>query len=180
MEKSFRIDYFNNKDYFQGVVMAFLDKMKEYLDKGVEVSKEALSKAGDAVQDFSDKSVTKIETHQLISRQNKEYRALGQAVLKFFEENPSASLSADNSLISGIMAEIQRLEKEIVQREESLKAKEQDESLKAKEQDDTTASSQEDDETAPKDTSVRDTSVFDTHDASALKAEATDAEFTKS
>ena len=176
MEKSFRIDYFNNKDYFQGVVMAFLDKMKEYLDKGVEVSKEALSKAGDAVQDFSDKSVTKIETHQLISRQNKEYRALGQAVLKFFEENPSASLSADNSLISGIMAEIQRLEKEIVQREESLKAKEQY---------DTTASAQEDDETAPKDTSVRDTSVFDTHvsdthDASALKAEATDAEFTKS
>ena len=176
MEKSFRIDYFNNKDYFQGVVMAFLDKMKEYLDKGVEVSKEALSKAGDAVQDFSDKSVTKIETHQLISRQNKEYRALGQAVLKFFEENPSASLSADNSLISGIMAEIQRLEKEIVQREASLKAKEQD---------DTTASAQEDDETAPKDTSVRDTSVFDTHvsdthDASASKAEATDAEFTKS
>ena len=156
--------------------MAFLDKMKEYLDKGVEVSKEALSKAGDAVQDFSDKSVTKIETHQLISRQNKEYRALGQAVLKFFEENPSASLSADNSLISGIMAEIQRLEKEIVQREESLKAKEQY---------DTTASAQEDDETASKDTSVRDTSVFDTHvsdthDASALKAEATDAEFTKS
>ena len=176
MEKSFRIDYFNNKDYFQGVVMAFLDKMKEYLDKGVEVSKEALSKAGDAVQDFSDKSVTKIETHQLISRQNKEYRALGQAVLKFFEENPSASLSADNSLISGIMAEIQRLEKEIVQREESLKAKEQD---------DTTASAQEDDETATKDTSVKDTSVFDTgvsdtHDASASKAEATDAEFTKS
>ena len=176
MEKSSRIDYFNNKDYFQGVVMAFLDKMKEYLDKGVEVSKEALSKAGDAVQDFSDKSVTKIETHQLISRQNKEYRALGQAVLKFFEENPSASLSTDNSLISGIMAEIQRLEKEIVQREESLKAKEQG---------DTTASAQEDDETAPKDTSVRDTSVFDTHvsdthDASASKAEATDAEFTKS
>lgn len=153
--------------------MAFLDKMKEYLDKGVEVSKEALSKAGDAVQDFSDKSVTKIETHQLISRQNKEYRALGQAVLKFFEENPSASLSADNSLISGIMAEIQRLEKEIVQREESLKAKEQG---------DTTASAQEDDETATKDTSVFDTHVSDTHDEAtvASKAEATDAEFTKS
>ena len=133
--------------------MAFLDKMKEYLDKGVEVSKEALSKAGDAVQDFSDKSVTKIETHQLISRQNKEYRALGQAVLKFFEENPSATLSADNSLISGIMEEIQRLEKEIVQREESLKDKEQG---------DTATPTDEADST------------------SAPEAEATDAEFTKS
>ena len=81
--------------------MAFLDKMKEYLDKGVEVSKEALAKAGDVVQDFSDKSVTKIEAHQLVSRQNKEYRSLGQAVLKFFEENPDSSLSADNSAING-------------------------------------------------------------------------------
>lgn len=133
--------------------MAFLDKMKEYLDKGVEVSKEALSKAGDAVQDFSDKSVTKIETHQLISRQNKEYRALGQAVLKFFEENPSATLSADNSLISGIMEEIQRLEKEIVQREESLKAKEQGDTATLTDEPDST---------------------------SAPEAEATDAEFTKS
>ncbi len=104
--------------------MAFLDKMKEYLDKGVEVSKEALSKAGDAVQDFSDKSVTKIESHQLVSRQNKEYRLLGEAVEKFFAENPGASLSADNSVISGILEEIRRLEKEIAQREESLKSKE--------------------------------------------------------
>ena len=133
--------------------MAFLDKMKEYLDKGVEVSKEALSKAGDAVQDFSDKSVTKIETHQLISRQNKEYRALGQAVLKFFEENPSATLSADNSLISGIMEEIQRLEKEIVQREESLKAKEQGDTA---------------------------TPTDEAGSTSAPEVEATDAEFTKS
>jgi malonyl CoA-acyl carrier protein transacylase len=108
----------------QGVVMAFLDKMKEYLDKGVEVSKEALSKAGEAVQDFSDKSVTKIESHQLVSRQNKEYRLLGQAVEKFFAENPGASLSADHSVISGILEEIKRLEKEIAQREEILKAQE--------------------------------------------------------
>ena len=76
--------------------MAFLDKMKEYLDKGVEVSKEALSKAGDAVQDFSDKSVTKIESHQLVSRQNKEYRSLGHAVLKFFEENLSTKRIVDD------------------------------------------------------------------------------------
>ena len=108
--------------------MAFLDKMKEYLDKGVEVSKEALTKAGDAVQDFSDKSVTKIESHQLVSRQNKEYRALGLAVRQFFETNPSDTLSADNSSISGILQEIYRLDKEIAQREENLKAKEQKDS----------------------------------------------------
>ena len=122
--------------------MAFLDKMKEYLDKGVEVSKEALSKAGDAVQDFSDKSVTKIESHQLVSRQNKEYRSLGHAVLKFFEENPGSSLSADNSAINGIIQEIKRLEKEIILREESLKAKEHHETAPSADESTSTSTSQ--------------------------------------
>lgn len=107
---------------FEGEYMAFIDKMKEYLDKGVEVSKEALTKAGDVVQDLSDKGVTKIETHQLVSRQNKEYRALGQAVRQFFEDNPSGSLTAQDSRIAGIITEIQRLDKEIDLREESLKS----------------------------------------------------------
>lgn len=101
--------------------MAFLEKMKEYLDKGVEVSKDALSKAGDAVQNFSEKSVTKIETHQLQSRQNKEYRALGLAVYQFFEDNPSGCLSSTDGSISGIIQEIERLAKEIKVREETLK-----------------------------------------------------------
>lgn len=140
--------------------MAFLEKMKEYLDKGVEVSKEALSKAGDVVQDFSDKSVTKIESHQLVSRQNKEYRALGQAVQKFFEENPTATLSADNSAIGGIIDEIQRLEKEIAQREEILKSWEHN---------DTTSSEDS--------TSTADFCEGDSPDSA---TEATDVEFTKS
>lgn len=151
--------------------MAFLDKMKVYLDKGVEVSKEALSKgvevskealskAGEAVQDFSDKSVTKIEAHQLVSRQNKEYRALGLAVQKFFEENPSGTLTRDNSLIQGILQEIARLEKEIAEREESLE--------KSNETDSVTSSSS--------------TSSFTAADASGFEdsSDATDAEFTKS
>ena len=37
--------------------MAFVDKVKDFMDKGVEVSKTALTKAGEAVQDFSEKSV---------------------------------------------------------------------------------------------------------------------------
>ena len=37
-----------------------LEKMKEYFDKGIEVSKDAITKASGAVQDFGDKSVVKI------------------------------------------------------------------------------------------------------------------------
>lgn len=159
--------------------MAFLDKMKVYLDKGVEVSKEALSKgvevskealskAGDAVQDFSDKSVTKIETHQLISRQNKEYKALGLAVQKFFDENPTGSLTGDNSLIQGILQEITRLEKEIAEREESLKEAKDGKSDGENDTSDSTADSS-------------DTSSFASTDSANFvdSSDATDAEFTK-
>ena len=41
---------------------------------------------------------------------------------QFFEDNPSGSLSAQDSRIAGIIAEIQRLDKEIAQREDSLKS----------------------------------------------------------
>ncbi len=101
--------------------MDILDKVKEYLDKGMEVSKEALSKAGDAVQDFSDKSVTRIEARQLASRRDKEFRSLGQAVCQLFRDDPATRLAADDSRISGILQEIQRLDKEIERREESLR-----------------------------------------------------------
>ena len=44
--------------------MDFFDKMKDFMDKGIEVSKEAILKAGSKVQDIGDKSVTKIEAIQ--------------------------------------------------------------------------------------------------------------------
>lgn len=142
--------------------MAFLDKMKEYLDKGVEVSKDALSKAGDAVQDFSEKSVTKIETRQLQSRQNKEYRALGLAVYQFFEENSSGSLSSTDSRIAGFIQEIQRLTKEIERREEALKSESKDKASSTKNSEDTNSFSA----SSPDATSDE-------------KDDVTDAEFTK-
>ena len=43
----------------------FGNKVKDLFSRGTQASKEALSKAGDKVQDFTDKSVTKIEIHKL-------------------------------------------------------------------------------------------------------------------
>ncbi|AEE17159.1 hypothetical protein [Treponema brennaborense] len=100
--------------------MAFLNKMKDYLDKGVEVSKDAFSKAGEAVQDFGDKSVLRIEIKQLEGKLNREYESLGEHVYGFFETNAAESLSADDSEISGILAEIKRLRAEMEKREDSL------------------------------------------------------------
>ena len=51
--------------------MAFIDKVKDFMDKGVEVSKTAITKAGDAVQDFSEKSVIRIDIKKLESKLEK-------------------------------------------------------------------------------------------------------------
>ena len=52
--------------------MAFVDKMKDFFDKSVEASKSAFEKAGDAVQDFGDKSVAKIEIKKLEAKLEKQ------------------------------------------------------------------------------------------------------------
>ena len=76
--------------------MAIGDKIKRYFDKGVEASKTAfdkgmeasktaLNKASNAVQDFSDKSVVRIEKHQFETKKEEQLLALGKKVFeKFF------------------------------------------------------------------------------------------------
>ncbi len=106
--------------------MALLDKMKEYLDKGIEVSKEAFSKAGDAVQDFGDKSVVRIEIKQLESKLNKEYASLGTQVFNLSVISNEKSLSFDDPHVSGIIAEIHRLIDEIDARKHELSRDDQE------------------------------------------------------
>jgi len=100
--------------------MAFIDKMKDYFSKGVEVSKDALSKAGDAVQDLGDKSVLMIEIKQFESKLNKEYVSLGQQVYSIYHENGDELVKFDDAQVSGIIAEIKRLRAEISVRKEKI------------------------------------------------------------
>lgn len=58
----------------------FAKNLKQYLDKGVEVSKKGLKTAGSAISEFGDKSVNKIDIVQLKNRLAKKYQELGQAV----------------------------------------------------------------------------------------------------
>lgn len=114
--------------------MAFLDKMKDYFSKGVEVSKDALSKAGDAVQDLGDKSVLLIEIKQYESKLNKELLSLGQQVYSIYHENGDELVKFDDVQVSGIIAEIKRLKAEIaVRREKIQEMKDSDDAEKADE-----------------------------------------------
>ena len=65
---------------------SFLDKAKNLFDRGFSASKKAIGAAGEAVQDFSDKSVTTIEIKQLESKIKKQYSNLGEYVNSVFSK----------------------------------------------------------------------------------------------
>lgn len=98
----------------------FVSKMKEYLDKGVEVSKGAIKTAGTKVQDFGDKSVTRIEIKQLESKAQKELASLGLKVYELFVKNGETAVSSTEPSIKEILESIESLNKDIDSKTDSL------------------------------------------------------------
>lgn len=99
---------------------AFMANVKNLFDKGINASKKALGVAGDAVHDFSDKSVLRIERKQLESKLKKQYELLGEFACNFYEGKRTASLSSKDSKVAEILLEVNRIKKEIVVRDEAL------------------------------------------------------------
>jgi hypothetical protein len=91
-------------------------KVKAYVDKGVAVSREALTKAGNAVKDLSDKGVTQIELVQLKNQLKKAYENLGLQVSEALSVQKQRTLTADDALTAGYLTEIERLRGEIEKR----------------------------------------------------------------
>jgi hypothetical protein len=111
--------------------MGVSEKVKEYFDKSVtvsknaidkslEVSKKALDKAGAVVQDFSDKSVVRIEIHQFESKRDEQLRILGKKTADKIIKDGQESVSAGDADILPVIAEIKRINKEIEKREAVL------------------------------------------------------------
>ena len=98
--------------------MDFFERMKDFMSKGIEVSKDALKKAGNKVQDIGDKSVTKIETIQLQHKLEKEFSRLGLQVWDILCQEKEKNIEADDSRISGFFDEIARLKAELEKRSE--------------------------------------------------------------
>lgn len=102
------------------------EKFKTGMDKFLESSKKALGKAGNAVQDFSDKSVIKIEQHQLEVKKDEQLKKLGRLAVEKFLDDDKAVLSAGEEAVVTILEEVRRLDSEIAIREEKLKAEKTD------------------------------------------------------
>ena len=97
-------------------------KVKELFSRGTEASKEALAKAGDKVQDFTDKSVTKIEIHKLETKRDCKYEEMGLKLSQMLLQG--ASITCENpediKILSWIQDEIKSLTGQIREKENEL------------------------------------------------------------
>ena len=101
--------------------MSFINKLTDFLDKGVDMSRDAITKAGDVVQDMGNKGVLRIEILQLKEKQNKEYRDLGMAVAEIFRDSPYESITRDTVRVWKSLELIRDFDQQIKTREEKLK-----------------------------------------------------------
>ena len=97
-----------------------LNKIKHYLDKGVEASSEALSKAGEKVRDFSDKSVIKIEISKLEGKIQKKEQDLGAFVFDQLITQQKSRITKENTELVAILTEIESLKAEVEKKKETL------------------------------------------------------------
>jgi len=101
--------------------MTFSEKMKEYMDQGLQVSKDFMSKAGAKAQDLGEKGVLKLEVMQLQNQAQKLITRLGTEVYSAFSEHDAKTVSAEDPVINGILQELAQVKESIEKREGEMK-----------------------------------------------------------
>ena len=101
--------------------MAFVESVKGYVDKGISVSKNVFSKAGDAASRLGDQGVKKVEVMQLSAALKEQFAALGEAVYQELSGSPDKTVDASSPSAAPFIARITELKASIAEREEALK-----------------------------------------------------------
>jgi hypothetical protein len=92
---------------------------KTILDTTLNVSKDALTKAGNVAKDLSEKSVIRVELMQLERKLSKIYETLGKEVAAHFASQ-NDTLSSQDTKIVAFLLEITRLTHDIETRQAQL------------------------------------------------------------
>lgn len=93
-------------------------KLKNFISKSSDVTKSAFSKASNAVQKFSDKSVLKIEIKQMESKKEKLFTKIGKHLSSILANENVDLMNLQNSndeKITTLIEEIKTFQAEIVQ-----------------------------------------------------------------
>ena len=119
-------------------------KLKNFISKSSDVTKSAFSKASNAVQKFSDKSVLKIEIKQMESKKEKLFTKIGKHLSSVLSNENVDLMNLQNSndeKISTLLEEIKTFQAEIVQL--NLDIEKNKEELKKSQEDETEEESEE-------------------------------------
>ena len=119
-------------------------KLKNFISKSSNVTKSAFSKASNAVQKFSDKSVLKIEIKQMESKKEKLFTKIGKHLSSVLSNENVDLMNLQNSndeKISTLLEEIKTFQAEIVQL--NLDIEKNKEELKKAQEDETEEESEE-------------------------------------
>ena len=104
--------------------MDFIEKAKTVFGKSAEASKNAFAKAGEAVQDFSDKSVMKLEIKQYEAKLNQEYANLGKTVFDIavygFDKDGNMGDPLENQNVKNCIGNIKSILGELDERKKEL------------------------------------------------------------
>src|SRR5574344_868230 len=99
----------------------FMNKLKKYFDKGVEISQDAVIKANNAVQKLGEQSVIRLDIKALQGKKNKLLAVLGQTVYADFREKNLPQILADDPAIAEGMAAVDKMSLEIEKKEADKK-----------------------------------------------------------
>lgn len=101
--------------------MTFGDKMRDIIGQGMTVSKDFVAKAGAKAQDLGEKGVLRFEIMQLEGQAQKLLARLGTEVYSSFADEGVETVSREDTVIKGLIAEISGVRDSIELREAELK-----------------------------------------------------------
>lgn len=103
--------------------MDIMDRIRNAIEKGIEVSKDFVSKASEGARDLGEQGVLRIEILQLEAELKSVFSKLGSATYETLVVQDQDSIGRDDEKIQSLLSEIRALEKDIELREERLKDK---------------------------------------------------------
>ncbi len=100
----------------------FVNKIKSYVDRGIEKSKTAVGKMCAGVEDFGQQSTVRLEITSLQSKKKRLLSQLGTVVYESFAEKKLETVSADSAEVAELVKQLQTVCDDIAVREQQLAA----------------------------------------------------------
>lgn len=101
----------------------FKRELKDFFNTSFKFSKKGLKKAGEAISDFGDTSVIKIDIAKYNLKLEKNYLELGKLCAESFTKGKKASISKKDEDVVKILESIEKLRKSIEDAENKLNPK---------------------------------------------------------